>query len=89
MCRSWSSSRFLVRRSTPWSFTTSSGWRAGSCRTSTASRAAASVQAAVAHLYQLTTREFEHVLATFPLIPQSAREQAMQCFLEHQETASK
>ena len=57
--------------------------------TSTDVGAAASVQAAVAHLYQLTTREFEHVLATFPLIPQSAREQAMQCFLEYQETASK
>jgi hypothetical protein len=39
------------------------------------------MQAAVAHLYQLNTREFEHVLSTFPLVPAASRESAMRCFL--------
>jgi hypothetical protein len=39
------------------------------------------MQAAVAHLYQLNTREFEHVLSTFPLVPAATRESAMRCFL--------
>ena len=56
--------------------------------TPTDDEAVANVQAAVAHLYQLHTPEFEHVLATFPLVPEAVRERAMQCFLQHQPRAS-
>ncbi len=44
-------------------------------------RAAAKIQAAVAHLYQLSPSDFQHVLDTFPLVPLSDRQAAMQCFL--------
>ena len=42
--------------------------------------AAACLQARVAALYQLTIDEFEHVLSTFPLIPQAQREAALDLF---------
>jgi Eco57I restriction-modification methylase len=45
------------------------------------SDACATLQAAVAHLYQLSSADFQHVLETFPLIPLSDRQAAMQCFL--------
>jgi hypothetical protein len=41
----------------------------------------ARLNAEVAHLYQLTAREFEHVLATFPLVESSLRRQALEHFL--------
>jgi len=44
-------------------------------------QAAAEIQAAVAHLYQLSSADFQHVLDTFPLVPLSDRQAAMQCFL--------
>jgi hypothetical protein len=40
----------------------------------------ACLNAIVAHLYQLSAREFEHILATFPLIPASDREEALRQF---------
>ncbi|OFV91761.1 MAG: hypothetical protein A3G76_14305 [Acidobacteria bacterium RIFCSPLOWO2_12_FULL_65_11] len=40
----------------------------------------ARLQARVAELYQLTTDEFAHVLSTFPLIPQEARDAAFRLF---------
>jgi len=43
--------------------------------------AAARIQAAVAHLYQLSPADFQHVLDTFPLVPMSERQAAMECFL--------
>jgi hypothetical protein len=42
--------------------------------------ALARLNARVAHLYQLTPREFDHVLATFPLIPAVQREQTFKIF---------
>src|SRR5262249_52497955 len=45
---------------------------------------AAKVQAAVAHLYHLTSEEFAHVLATFPLVSSEERENAMRWFLRDQ-----
>jgi hypothetical protein len=44
------------------------------------------IQGAVAHLYQLNAQEFNHVLATFPLVPPAERERAMTCFVQHSET---
>ena len=38
------------------------------------------LNATVAHLYQLTAQEFEHILATFPLVPASERDEAMRQF---------
>jgi hypothetical protein len=38
------------------------------------------LQAIVAHLYRLTSDEFEHVLATFPLIPAEVRARAFARF---------
>jgi hypothetical protein len=38
------------------------------------------LNATVAHLYQLTAQEFEHILATFPLVPASERGEAMRQF---------
>ena len=46
------------------------------------SAAFATLQALVAGLYQLSVSEFEHVLGTFPLIPQETREVALSCFRE-------
>ena len=40
----------------------------------------ARLQARVAALYQLTHDEFEHVLSTFPLVPQETRDAAMRAF---------
>jgi hypothetical protein len=40
----------------------------------------AQLNALVAELYQLTRAEFEHVLSTFPLVPQQEREAALQRF---------
>ena len=40
----------------------------------------ACLNATVAHLYQLTAQEFEHILATFPLVPASERDEAMRQF---------
>jgi Eco57I restriction-modification methylase len=40
------------------------------------------LNARVAELYQLTTAEFEHVLTTFPLIPEGARAAALGRFVE-------
>jgi hypothetical protein len=42
--------------------------------------ASARLQALVARLYQLTVNEFEHVLATFPLIATEEREAALRAF---------
>jgi hypothetical protein len=42
----------------------------------------AEIHAAVAHLYQLSFTDFEHVLDTFPLVPVSDRHSAMQFFLQ-------
>ncbi|MFL6280665.1 MAG: Eco57I restriction-modification methylase domain-containing protein, partial [Vicinamibacterales bacterium] len=42
--------------------------------------AAAGIQAAVAHLYQLSSSDFQHVLDTFPLVPVSERRAAMESF---------
>jgi hypothetical protein len=42
--------------------------------------ASARLQALVAGLYQLSTSEFEHVLATFPLIANEEREAALRAF---------
>jgi hypothetical protein len=41
-------------------------------------RSAAELQAVVAQLYGLTADEFEHVLSTFPLVPSSERQRALQ-----------
>ena len=46
------------------------------------SHARSCLQAAVAHLYQLSSADFQHVLATFPLVPVSERREAWQCFLQ-------
>ena len=43
---------------------------------------AACLQARVARLYQLTLEEFEHVLATFPLVPAEERDLARREFLK-------
>jgi hypothetical protein len=43
--------------------------------------AMASLQARVAHLYQLSAAEFAHVLETFPLVPPEERERAMTAYL--------
>ena len=43
--------------------------------------ATARIQAAVAHLYQLSSRDFQHVLGTFPLVPVTERRAAMDEFL--------
>jgi hypothetical protein len=40
----------------------------------------AELQALVAHLYGLSDHEFEHVLGTFPLIPEAVRQAAYQRF---------
>jgi hypothetical protein len=40
----------------------------------------ADLQALVAQLYGLTPRDFEHVLSTFPLVPQSIRSAALSAF---------
>jgi hypothetical protein len=40
------------------------------------------LQARVAHLYQLSQTEFEHVLSTFPLVPQRRRDAALAAFLK-------
>ena len=45
-------------------------------------QAAAEIQAAAAHLYQLSSSDFQHVLDTFPLVPLSDRRAAMQCFVQ-------
>ncbi len=45
------------------------------------SQAVAQLQAAVAHLYQLSSVDFEHVLDTFPLVPVDDRRAAMEAFL--------
>jgi hypothetical protein len=45
-------------------------------------RAFAELNARVAQLYQLTRDEFEHVLASFPLIPEADRDGALECFDE-------
>jgi len=42
--------------------------------------AAARLQARVATLYQLTTEEFAYVLSTFPLVPNTQREAALDLF---------
>ncbi len=42
--------------------------------------ALASLNARVAELYQLTTEEFEHILATFPLVPERDRREALRLF---------
>jgi len=42
--------------------------------------AAASLQAAVAHLYQLSSSDFQHVLDTLPLVPIGERQAAMEEF---------
>jgi hypothetical protein len=42
----------------------------------------AELNARVAELYQLRRDEFEHVLASFPLIPQADRHGALECFDE-------
>jgi hypothetical protein len=42
--------------------------------------ASARLQALVAGLYQLSMREFEHVLTTFPLIPNDEREAALRAY---------
>jgi hypothetical protein len=41
---------------------------------------AACLQARVAAVYQLTTEEFAHVLSTFPLVPQTQRDEALDVF---------
>lgn len=38
------------------------------------------IQAVAAHLYGLSTPQFEHVLGTFPLVPQKVRERVFQRF---------
>ena len=43
--------------------------------------ALALLHARVAELYQLSRAEFEHILATFPLIPESERDAALRMFL--------
>jgi hypothetical protein len=42
---------------------------------------ASELQARVAHLYELSATEFQHVLETFPILPLAERSAAMQCFL--------
>jgi hypothetical protein len=42
--------------------------------------ALARLQARVAGLYQLTLDEFEHVLSTFPLVPEEQRREALRVF---------
>lgn len=42
----------------------------------------AELDAMVAHLYQLTEEEFAHILATFPLAADSAKEAALQAYRE-------
>ena len=49
------------------------------------SDAGARLQAAVAHLYGLTSTEFEHILDTFPLIPAVERAAAMNRFMTSSE----
>jgi hypothetical protein len=43
-------------------------------------QATAGIHAAVAHLYQLGSSDFEHVLDTFPLVPVSERRAALSLF---------
>jgi hypothetical protein len=42
--------------------------------------ALAQLHARVAELYQLTAEEFEHILATFPLVPEGERREALRLF---------
>jgi hypothetical protein len=42
--------------------------------------ALARLNARVAGLYQLSAAEFEHILSTFPLIPQTERDEALRLF---------
>jgi hypothetical protein len=44
------------------------------------SQASGRLEAAVAHLYQLSSHDFEHVLDTFPLVPIDNRRTAMEAF---------
>ena len=39
------------------------------------------LQATVAHLYELSSSNFQHVLDTLPLVPLNERRAAMECFL--------
>ena len=44
-------------------------------------RTAAAIQAAVAHVYQLSPSDFQHVLDTLPLVPLRDRRAAMEAFI--------
>jgi Eco57I restriction-modification methylase len=44
-------------------------------------RAVADIHASVAHLYHLSSDQFQHVLDTFPLVPSDERTSAMQAYL--------
>ena len=43
----------------------------------------AELNSAAASLYELSIGEFEHVLGTFPLVPEAERKLALRCFTEH------
>ena len=51
--------------------------------------AAARLQAAVAAVYQLTLDEFEHVLSTFPLVPKTLRDEALDIFRRGRKATTK
>jgi hypothetical protein len=42
----------------------------------------AALQALAARLYGLDAADFEHVLGTFPLVPQATREAALRAFAD-------
>jgi hypothetical protein len=71
-----------VRDEAPLAFVRIAGWarRLARCRLDESSREWAQLNATVARLYQLTEGEFRHVLATFPLIEQRARERALRAY---------
>jgi hypothetical protein len=50
--------------------------------TTRSTRAIAAINASVAHLYQLSSGEFQHVLDTFPLVPVEERINAMLAYLD-------
>ena len=56
------------------------GYKAGATDPTERARLRAELDALVAHLYGLTEEEFSHVLATFPLIHQSVKDDALAAY---------
>jgi hypothetical protein len=69
----------LVTRTSPWFDQLCAAAATLECRDDPA--AAAAAQAAAAEVYGLAEDDFAHVLATFPLVPATARDKAFEVFV--------